>query len=99
MFDFMPKGDRYDEDEQDEPNGATDGPEISLAAISIHYALEVHAKVRSEEGEREKDDGDAGEDEDGVVLGVGDDGEFVLLDGFELEKLGLCFSKGGNIHD
>lgn len=49
--------------------------------------MEVHAEIGSEKREREENDGDASEDEDGVILGVGDDGQLVLLDGFELEKL------------
>ena len=55
--------------------------------VSIDDAGEVHAVVRSEEGEGEEDDGDAGEDEDGAVLAVRDDGELVLFDGAELEEL------------
>lgn len=66
---------------------ATHLPEMALREIGIDDAGEVHAVVGGEEGEREEDDGHAGEDEDGAVLAVGDDGEFVLFDGAELEEL------------
>ena len=62
-------------------------PEIFLGEVCIDDVGQVHAVVGGEEGEREEDDGYAGEDEDGAVLGVGDDGELILLDGAELEEL------------
>lgn len=92
----MPKHQRQNKHQQEKPNGSTDGPEIAFAARGVDDALEVHAEIGSEEGEGEEDDGHAGEDEDGFVLGVGDDGEFVLFDGFELEEL-LCGELDGGI--
>ena len=62
-------------------------PEMLLGEVCIDDVGQVHAVVGGEEGEWEEDDGDAGEDEDGAILGVGDDGELVLLDGAELEEL------------
>jgi hypothetical protein len=59
---------------------ATDLPEKRLVLPSVGYALEVHAEIGREEGERQEDDGDAGEQEDGFILAVGHDGELVLLD-------------------
>lgn len=84
---LVPKSQGENKNQQKHTNRSTHSPKISFAAIGIHNALEVHAEVRGEKRQGEEDDGDAGEDEDGVVLGVGDDGEFVLLDGFELEEL------------
>lgn len=55
--------------------------------MCIDDAGKVHAVVGGEEGEGEEDDGNASEDEDGAILAVGDDGEFVLFDGAELEEL------------
>lgn len=84
-----------------EGDAAADSPEVALRQGRVDDALEVHAVVGGEEGEGEEDGSDAGEDEDGFVLGVGDDGEFVLFDGAELEELGdvegvvLAFGKGG----
>jgi hypothetical protein len=62
-------------------------PEVFLISSRTLYTLQIHAKVRSEEGEGKKDDGNGGEDEDGLVLRVSHDGELVLLDGSELEQL------------
>ena len=70
-------------------NGPADLPEIGFGAPAFRHAVEVHAPVGGEEGEREEDDGYGGEDEDGFVLAVGYDSEFVLFDGAELEELGL----------
>lgn len=70
-------------------SGPADFPEIALRLCRIDKVGKVHAVVAGEEGEGEEDDCDDGEDHDGFVLGFGDDGEFVLLDGTELEELGV----------
>lgn len=75
-----------------ERSAATHLPEIALGFGGADDSGEVHAVVGCEEGEWQEDDGHAGEDEDGFVLRVGDDGEFVLFDVAELEE--LC-GKGG----
>jgi hypothetical protein len=68
-------------------DGATHTPEISLRPLRVDDALQVHAEIRREEGQREEDDGDDGERQDGFVVRLGHHGDFVLLDGAELEKL------------
>lgn len=80
-----------DEDQkrhQDNPSAATCPPEVPLVLAAIDDTLQVHAEVRREEREGKEDDCHAGEKQDSFVLAVGDDGEFVLLYGAELEELG-----------
>lgn len=74
--------------DHDEANATADAPEVGLVLLGVHYTLQVHAKVGGEEGEGQEDDGDAGEEEDGLVLAVGDNGHFVLFNGAQLEKFG-----------
>lgn len=85
-----PKGIGDDAEDHDEGYGAADAPEIRLVLVRVDDALEVHAEVGGEEGEGEKDDGYACEEEDGFVLAVCYDGHFVLFDGAELEELREC---------
>ena len=83
----MPVRAQTDKQHNQKRDAAAHLPEIPLREVRVDDARQVHAVVGGEEGEGEEDDGDAGEDEDGAVLGVGDDGELVLLDGAELEEL------------
>lgn len=85
------RADGHDEDNH-ETQTAAHFPEVGLVVVCAGDALEVHAVVGGEEGEGEEDDGDAGEDDDGAVLAVGGDGEFVLFDGAELEELAVAIS-------
>jgi hypothetical protein len=74
--------------------GAACLPEKSLVAGNIVRIQvgKVHAKIGGEEGQGQENDGDGGEDQNGLVLAVCSDGEFVLLDGAELEE--LCGNDG-----
>lgn len=88
----------YDGCSHDEEGDASaDLPKISFALAGARNALEVHAEIGGEEGQGQKDDGDAGEDEDGAVVGLGEDGDFVLLDGAELvvlQRFGKTLGEG-----
>lgn len=66
---------------------STDLPKIPLSFIRIHNPLQVHPKVRGEEGQGQKDYCDDCEEQDGLVVGFGSEREGVLFDGFELEIL------------
>lgn len=69
-----------DDDDDEERCTAADFPEPAFVFGRGRDTGEVHAVIGGEEGKGEEYDGDAGENEDGFVLRVGDDGEFVLLD-------------------
>ena len=84
---LLPKRPTRREEDDDKSQDATHLPEPLLVARKVGHALEVHAEVAREERERQEDDCDGSENEDGLVLAVSHDGEFVLLDGFELEEL------------
>ena len=58
-----------------------------LILCRIDDILEIHTVVACEEGERKEDHSDDGEDHDCFILRVGDEGQFILLDGAQLEKL------------
>jgi hypothetical protein len=74
-----PKRPEHHNENNTERGGPADLPEVGLGAFCLENALQVHAEVRREEGQGQKDDGDGREDEDGFVLAVGLDGEFVLF--------------------
>ena len=83
----MPVSAQTDKEHDQKRHATAHLPEIFLGEVCVDDTGQVHAVVGGEEGEGEEDDSDAGEDEDGAVLGVGDDGELVLLNGAELEQL------------
>ncbi len=62
-------------------------PKPPFILIRRSDTRDIHPVVGREEGKGQEHDGDTREDEDGFVLGVRDDGEFVLLNGAELEEL------------
>jgi len=88
----MPESPHYHDEYNKESGSPTNLPKPAFVLVGSSDACEVHAVVRSEEREGQKHDGDASEDEDSFVLGVGDDGEFVLLNGAQLEQL-----EGGSV--
>lgn len=53
----------------------------------INNACQIHSVVGRKKGQRQEDDSYAGEDQNCLVLGVRDNGKFVLLDGTELKEL------------
>lgn len=87
-FQLVPESSQGREENDEKCEAATDFPEIMFGPGSVNDAGEVHAVVGGEEGEGQEDDRHDGEDEDGFVLAVRDDGQFILFDRAELEKLG-----------
>ena len=81
----MPERAQCSKYHDDKRCGSTHFPEIAFSLDRVDDARQIHTVIASEKGQREKDHGDDGEDHDGFVLGVGYDGEFVLLYGAELE--------------
>lgn len=82
----MPEGSHADKENNGKADRATDFPKVTHILLRVCDAAQVHAVVRREEGEREEDDGDAREDEDRLVLAVGDDAQLGRFDGAELEE-------------
>lgn len=88
----MPESPHYNNEYNKESGSPTNLPKPTFVLGRRGDACEVHAVVRSKEREGQEHDGDASEDEDSFVLGVGDDGEFVLLNGAQLKQL-----EGGSV--
>ena len=71
---------RGQEGDDADGDGAACFPEPRLRVARVDDALDVHAKVRREERQRQEYDGDRGKGEDGAVLSFSCDGEVVGLD-------------------
>jgi hypothetical protein len=61
-------------------------PKPTLILISLD-AFQAHTKITCKERKRKEYDGDDGENKNGLVLAISDDGKFILLDGSKLEEL------------
>lgn len=66
---------------------STNLPKEGFSFVCINNACQIHSVVRRKERQRQEDDSYAGEDQNCLVLGVRDNGKFVLLDGTELKEL------------
>ena len=66
---------------------STNPPKEGFCLGCINNACQIHSVVRREEGQRQEDDSYAGEDQNSLVLGVRNNGKFVLLDRTELKEL------------
>lgn len=73
MRQLMPERKHRRQNNKHERQRPTQSPKVRFAFRSVDDALEVHAEIRGKKGKREEDDGHAGEDEDGFVLGIGHD--------------------------
>lgn len=71
----------------EECSRSTNLPEKGFCFSCIHNACQIHSVVRRKERQRQEDDSYAGEDQNCLVLGVRDNGKFVLLDRTELKEL------------
>lgn len=78
------KGNKQDDEDR---SRSTNPPKEGFCFGCINDACQIHSVVRRKEGQRQEDDSYAGEDQNCLVLGVRDNGKFVLLDGTELKEL------------
>lgn len=78
------KGNKQD---NEDCSRSTNPPKEGFCLGCINNACQIHSVVRREEGQRQEDDSYACEDQDSLVLGVRDNGKFVLLDRTELKEL------------
>lgn len=78
------KGNKQD---NEECSRSTNLPKVDFCLDCINNACQIHSVVRREEGQRQEDNSYAGEDQNSLVLGVRNNGQFVLLDRTELKEL------------
>jgi hypothetical protein len=86
---LVPKGAQNSQKNNAKGNRAAHFPEIRHRCRGVDDALEVHAVVAGEKRERQKDDSDAGENQDCFVLDICYNSQLILFDGTQLEELCL----------
>jgi hypothetical protein len=62
-------------------------PEERRVIRCINNTLEIHTKIRRKERQGQENDGDRGEDEYGLLFGIGNDGQLILFNRAQLEEL------------
>lgn len=62
-------------------------PKVALGQGCVNDTSKIHTVIRCEKRKRKEDDGNACENENGFVLGIRYNRQFVLFDGSKLEKL------------
>ena len=70
-------------------NRRANGPKQRLPALHVPQIARVHAEIARNEGQRQEDDSDDGEDDDSLVVAFGLEGNG--LRGEEAGRLGLGF--------
>lgn len=62
-----------DQQDNSERNTTAYPPKVTFAPRRVDNAGKIHAVVRREKRKGEEDNGDAGEDKNGLILRIGDD--------------------------